>query len=87
MDMKDINPGGTHLPLLMRAIINTTGPVLELGVGWNSTPVLHEACSGRLLVSVENEPQWAENFRFLETPQHRIVYDCGWAQVASIIGS
>lgn len=52
----------THAPVLQEFIRRTSGPVLELGMGHCSTPLLHDLCDGRLLVSVENNPDWFERF-------------------------
>jgi hypothetical protein len=54
----------THLPYLLEAVKRTTGPVLELGAGEGSTPVLHTICvqSKRLLVTVDSETPWLERF-------------------------
>uniref|UniRef100_A0A6M3LGM7 Methyltransferase n=1 Tax=viral metagenome TaxID=1070528 RepID=A0A6M3LGM7_9ZZZZ len=53
---------GSHLPILLRAYRLTDGPVLELGAGLFSTPVLHALCQidGRKLVTYENHPQFYE---------------------------
>jgi len=46
----------SHLPLLIRMIIETTGDVLECGTGLFSTPVLHWLCvpDKRRLVSYDS---------------------------------
>ena len=51
---------GSHLPLLMKAVQLTTGPILELGSGMYSTTYLHWACfpMKRRLVTYENNPDW-----------------------------
>lgn len=59
---------GSHLPLLIKLINVSQGPVLELGMGMYSTPYLHWACyeSKRRLVSYESNPDWfmfAQKFR------------------------
>jgi hypothetical protein len=48
----------THLPLLMACVSVTSGPVLEVGAGRCSTPVLHAVCRAqqRRLVTVEGDP-------------------------------
>ena len=51
--------GGSHVPLLASVVaIARPGPVLELGVGDMSTPLLREMCRamGRELVSVDTSP-------------------------------
>lgn len=54
------HPGfGSHLPILMKVIGLSDGPVLELGMGMFSTPFLHWACfdKQRRLVSLEKDPE------------------------------
>ena len=43
---------------------NTSGPVLELGVGDYSTPLLHALCkgAGRDLVSYDGDPGWGARY-------------------------
>ena len=50
----------THLPALVACVMATKGPVLEVGCGWYSTPVLHELCKGRNLVTVESNREWLD---------------------------
>lgn len=47
---------GSHIPVLIKVMQNSTGGVLELGTGFNSTPVLHWLCNemGRRLDSYES---------------------------------
>jgi len=46
---------GSHLPILMKIVNMTDGPILELGTGFYSTPYLHWACydKKRKLVSYD----------------------------------
>ena len=55
----------THLAVLMEAVRRTAGPVLELGVGLYSTPVLHWLCypTNRRLVSYDSDAQWVYTHR------------------------
>lgn len=57
---------GSYLPILNKIVSMTTGPILELGVGFCSTPYLHWACypAKRRLVSYENNPEY---YRFAES--------------------
>ncbi len=50
---------GSHLPILIKLVQMTNGPILELGVGYCSSPFLHWACfpTRRRLVSYENDPR------------------------------
>lgn len=63
----------THQRLLVGAALRTTGPILELGVGWYSTPLLHEIAEaqGRYLLTVDNDRHWLEQFSASEWPADR----------------
>jgi len=54
----------SHIPLLSAAITVTTGPVLELGAGLGSTPMLHGLCGAqeRKLVTLESDENWFNQF-------------------------
>lgn len=54
---------GSHLPVLIRCILLTDGPVLEMGMGMASSITTHWLCASteRELVSYENNPGF---FRF-----------------------
>lgn len=58
------DPYSTHQRLLVRGLMETTGPVLELGCGHYSTPILQEICNaqGRDLLSLDNHPAWVKQF-------------------------
>jgi hypothetical protein len=51
---------GSYMPVLTKLVAQTTGPILELGVGFCSTPYLHWACfpTRRKLVSYENNKDY-----------------------------
>lgn len=55
----------SHLPLLAYAAAFTTGPILELGTGDYSTPLLHQWArhSGRPVLSVESDVTWYERMK------------------------
>ena len=57
-----LDPYETHLPALLSCLAVTTGPVLEVGIGEFSTPLLHAACVQRGLVSVEADADWFHKF-------------------------
>lgn len=48
----------SHYPILAAVVARTTGPVVECGVGWGSTPLLHYLCRGRKLVSADMDERW-----------------------------
>lgn len=54
----------THQPLIVAAAIRADGPILECGVGYYSTPILHEICRARglPLLSVDSKTEWLEQF-------------------------
>lgn len=58
------SPYATHLPLLLRAVAATTGPVLELGIGEGSTPAIHDICTkqSRKIVSYDTDVKWIERY-------------------------
>lgn len=51
---------GSFLPALVASVADTTGPVLEIGIGHFSTPILHALCGAmnKDLISVEDSPDW-----------------------------
>ena len=57
---------GSHVAPLTRALLAywscMRGKVLELGVGWWSTPLLHGLCEwgSEELVSVDDDPEWVK---------------------------
>jgi len=55
---------GTHLAPLIKCMERTNGDVLELGVGYFSTPYLHYQCllGKRQLVSIDNDKGWIRRF-------------------------
>ncbi len=67
---------GTHQTPLVTAVMNTNGPILELGCGDFSTPLLHAICSTnqRTLLSTDTDKKWLRLFLDLETPWHTFVY-------------
>ena len=48
-----MNPFATHMPLLLACLRRTSGPVLELGSGWFSTPLIAALATDRLVRTVE----------------------------------
>lgn len=62
--MKISGSYGTHMGPLIACINKTDGDVLELGMGFFSTPYLHYQCllSKRKLVSYDNDAGWVRNY-------------------------
>lgn len=70
-----VDPWGSFVPTLLRALgmRGIRGPVLELGGGAYSTPVLHEMCREDGVVTVEADETWAAQVRRYEAPHHRVL--------------
>jgi len=72
---------GSHLPLLVRCLLETAsngGAVLELGVGYDSTLLLHELCTYRRLLSCEDSEYWHKVFMGLQSPNHEFQLVNDW---------
>jgi len=71
---------GSHLPVLLKAVSLTTGPVLELGMGIFSTPVLHWICSSqhRPLISYENTPEIYAQMEQFRDEYHQVSFVENW---------
>lgn len=67
---------GTHMAPLITAVINTTGPVFELGCGDYSTPLLHSICTKqrRFLLSTDTSKEWIRLFIDMKNEKHHFVY-------------
>lgn len=70
-------PFSSHQPLLLHTL-NTIkkGDVLEYGMGWNSTPIMHLICGmqGRKLLSVETELKWFNLFLDRRSEDHELLH-------------
>ncbi len=75
---------GTHIIPLTTAVLNTTGPIIEFGMGEYSTPLLHMISSTqqRLLISADTSKDWINNYSNMGSKYHHIfyckVYDDDW---------
>ena len=71
---------GSHIPVLVRMVLATTGPILELGTGFYSTPLLHWLCvaAKRRLVSCESHPSYYAVALNYATDWHKIVLVDDW---------
>lgn len=57
---------GSHLPVLLACLRRTDGPILELGAGIYSTPLVHAfSVLERYGRTVETDPVWASRIRGL----------------------
>jgi len=77
---------GTHQAVLHAAFHATTGPVIEFGMGYFSTPMLHDLCkaSGRRLVSMDTASPWVDQFRHLESDFHTILHVTEWEHIPEV---
>jgi len=75
-----MNPFATHMPVLLACLRRTTGPVLELGSGWFSTPLVAAFATDRLVRTVETNREWCDRISRVCTYQpitrhrHQIVF-------------
>jgi len=71
---------GSHLPVLMKAVAETEGPILELGCGIYSTNPLHWACwvAKRKLVTYENNPRYYDFLKSYATDFHEVHCITDW---------
>jgi hypothetical protein len=67
---------GTHMAPLVTAVMNTTGPVFEMGCGDYSTPILHAICSvqNRQLLSTDTSKNWLDLFQDMKSEMHEFIY-------------
>lgn len=77
---------GSHLPLLMNVVNRTDGPILELGTGFFSTPVLHWMCNPkrRFLVSYESNPKFFEVAHNFEKRWHEVHLIEDWDKMTEL---
>lgn len=70
----------SHIPMLVKMLQNSSGPVLELGMGLFSTPVLHWMCQDldRKLVSYENEEKYFKIDLDYQNPNHEVKLVENW---------
>lgn len=65
---------GSHIPVMVKLLNATKGSVLELGAGYNSTPLLYWMCQSqnRHLESYENDKEWIKKL------QYPVTYTDNW---------
>ena len=70
----------SHMPVLIKALNLTTGPILELGIGLFSTPLLHWLCypEKRELVSYESAEGWYNYFKRYNSDFHKVILIDNW---------
>jgi hypothetical protein len=70
----------SHFPVLIKATSITSGPVLEIGAGMFSTPLLHWMCVShhRELVSYETVPKVYNQLSQFNDEYHRVILIDDW---------
>ena len=82
--VRKYEPGwGSHIPVLVKVFEISQGPILELGTGVFSTPILHTLClsKDRQLVSYENDPYYFERHGDFRTDKHQIILVSNWDDI------
>lgn len=71
---------GSHLPVLLQAILKTNGDILELGAGVFSTPMLHafSVAQKRNVVTYENFKRWYRWFSIYEGEYQKVHFIEKW---------
>jgi len=74
---------GSHIPILIKVLDISEGPVLELGMGVFSTPLLHSLCADkkRLLVSCESDKNYFDAHAAFATNMHKIEFVKNWDNI------
>jgi hypothetical protein len=70
----------SHIPVLMKLVKETNGPILELGIGPSSTPYLYWTCfpNKRKLVSYENSEGYIRYFKDTKSDFHELNLISDW---------
>lgn len=73
----------THNPMLIKTIVISDGPVLEIGAGLYSTPLMHWLCKmlGRKLVTYENNPSFYGFAKKFISKGHRVRFIKNWDEM------
>jgi hypothetical protein len=72
-----------HRRVLWPSLMGTMGDIVEMGMGQGSTPFLHDFVqhSNRKLFSYDNNLEWSNKFKHLETDKHKIFHVTDWDDV------
>ena len=74
---------GTHIPALVKAVMESTGPILELGMGLFSTTLLHALAEdqNRELYSFEHKGKILNTFKRFESEKHHLIFVPHWDDI------
>lgn len=83
MNIKHPKGWGTHMPMLIKTVQRTQGPVMEIGAGLYSTPLLHWLCKERniRLITYENDPEFFKVAKGFQSRNHRIRFVNDWSEI------
>jgi hypothetical protein len=75
-----VDGAGSHVPVLAAVVARTVGqgPVLALGMGDYSTPMLHLLCHDRLLVSADGSDRWVARYSRFRSARHELHLVSDW---------
>lgn len=73
----------TYMPMLIKTVQMTDGPVMELGSGLFSTPLLHWLCQEdqRKVVSYENDPEFYKFSGKFRSKNHKVILIQDWKDI------
>lgn len=73
----------SHMAMLIKTIMLTDKPVLEIGSGLFSTPLMHWLCKmrGLKLVTYENIEEYYKFAKGFQSPNHRIKFVKDWNEI------
>lgn len=71
---------GSHMPVLLQALLRTRGDILEMGAGIFSTPMIHAftVAQRRNALTLENYPRWQRWFSIYENQYHKVKFINSW---------
>ena len=74
------DPYATHQRMLVKYLMRTTGPIVEIGCGDYSTPLIHEiaAAQGRTVLTLESNAEWLHRFSGYKTDWHSLRHVASW---------
>jgi hypothetical protein len=73
----------SHIPILAKIMQISNGPVMELGIGIYSSPLLHTFCDmeKRFLDSYEDHEDWYDYHGMFKSDLHHITFVKDWSTI------
>jgi hypothetical protein len=73
----------THIPILLKAVQTTSGPVMELGSNPHSTPLLHWLCAeeNRKLITYESDLKYFQQALTFKSRNHSVKLVKNWDEI------